>query len=90
MMHSEIMKSLETMLRSFQGREYTGAFHEQTRFLGDLSFSSIDVVILGEALESHFGRELPFGDLIRSVAEQGEQDMTVGMLAQFLETHLQR
>ena len=44
---------------------------EETRFFADLGLASIDAVVLSEAIQEHYGRPLPFNDLM---AEIGRTD----------------
>ena len=43
----------------------------ETRFFADLGLASIDAVVLGEAIQQHYGRPLPFGELM---ADLGRRD----------------
>ena len=81
----QIISELATLLANFNGREYSDVITEHTLFMGDLGFSSIDVVILGENLESHFGAEIPFGDFVNDLRARNALDVMVGDLAGFLE-----
>lgn len=89
------MKSTETIiadlagiLADFQGREYSGVIDGNTMILADLGFSSIDVVILGETLESHYGTSLPFGAFLAELGQRNVQDLNAGELAAFLQKHV--
>jgi len=53
--------------------------------MGELGFSSIDVVILGETLETHFAAEIEFGDFVNDLRARNAMDVMVGDLAGFLE-----
>lgn len=81
----QIVSELATVLASFNGRDYSEVITEHTLFMGDLGFSSIDVVILGETLESHFGTEISFGDFVNDLRRRNALDVMVGDLAGFLE-----
>jgi acyl carrier protein len=83
-----ITGDLAEILSNFQGREYSGTINQQTMFLQDLGFSSIDVVILGETLEGHYGVKLPFGNFISELAGQQKLDLNIGELALFLQKHI--
>jgi acyl carrier protein len=88
MTEQEILRDLEGILRDFEGREYSGAIGPQTRFFADLGCASIDAVVLGETLERHYGRPLPFGEFLADLGRRGAQDVTLGELAAFLAMHL--
>lgn len=85
----DILEDLAGILSNFQGREYSGKIDRDTRFLADLGFSSIDVVILGEALESHYQTKLPFGAFLSELGKNKVQDVNIGALADFLHQHIQ-
>ena len=58
-----ILDDLAVILGNFHGREYSGRIDADTMFFADLGLASIDAVVLGEMLETKYGRKLPFGDL---------------------------
>lgn len=79
-----IIEDLAGILSNFQGREFSGVIDSNTMFLADLGFSSIDVVILGETLETHYGTSLPFGAFLTELGQRDVQDLNIGELAAFL------
>ncbi|MBX6314735.1 MAG: acyl carrier protein [Isosphaeraceae bacterium] len=83
-----ILADLARLLANFQGREYSGPINAQTRFFADLGLASIDAVVLGEALQAHYGRPLPFGELMAELGRREDRDLTIGELAAFLARHL--
>jgi acyl carrier protein len=85
-----ILHDVEGLLRNFHGREYSGPIDRETRFFGDLGLASIDAVVLGESLESLYGRKLPFGDLMAALGARADRDLSIGELVDFLHTHLGR
>lgn len=80
----EIVAELATLLRDFEGRYYSDPIGPDTRFFGDLGFSSIDAVLLGEKIEALCGRSLPFHEHAAQLANSGATDLTVGEIAAFL------
>ena len=72
---SRILADLAGILRNFHGREYSGAIGPETRFFADLGLASIDAVVLGETLEAHYGRPLPFGDLMAELGSRADRDL---------------
>ncbi|CAN5632476.1 hypothetical protein BH23PLA1_BH23PLA1_13790 [soil metagenome] len=85
---TEILDDLTRILADFQGREYSGPMDARTRFFADLGLASIDAVVLGETLQSHYGRPLPFGELMASMGKRDDRDLPLGELAAFLAKHL--
>ncbi|SIN90033.1 acyl carrier protein [Singulisphaera sp. GP187] len=84
--------SIETdvakILSNFEGREYSDAIGPETRFFADLGLASIDAVVLGEKLQDHYGRPLPFGDLMAELGQRTDRDLRIGELIDFLSKHL--
>ena len=85
----EVFREIAGLLRNFEGREYSGEIGEHTRFFDDLGCASIDAVVLGEQLEQHFGRRLPFNELLTDLGQRGETDLEIGELARFVHRHLE-
>jgi acyl carrier protein len=85
---AEILADLAEILARFNGRDYSGAIGPETRFFADLGLASIDAVVLGETLQDHYGRPLPFGELLAELGGRTDRDMTVGEVADFLHRQL--
>ena len=84
----ETLRELASLLRDFEGREYSGEITRETLFFDDLGMTSIDAVILAEKLEAHFGRPFPFPDFVNRMRERESFDIAVGDLADFLSENL--
>lgn len=85
---SSIMKDVAGILRNFNGREFTDDIGPETLFFGDLGLASIDAVVLGETLEEHYGRKLPFHQFMAELGRRAQRDMPLGELVAFLHRHL--
>ncbi|HEV3120719.1 MAG TPA: acyl carrier protein [Isosphaeraceae bacterium] len=85
---AEILTVLAGILGNFHGREYSEVIGPDTRFFADLGLASIDAVVLGETLEHHYGRKLPFGDLMAELGRREDRDLRIGELADFLRQSL--
>ena len=86
----QVFDDLAGILRSFNGREYSGPITAHTRFFEDLGMMSIDAVVLAETLERHYGQTFPFPQLLAEWKERGAGDLEVGELAALLHRHLAR
>ena len=84
----EILADVVRILANFEGREYSGTIDRETRFFADLGLASIDAVVLGETLEAHYGRKLPFGELMADLGQRTDRDIKIGELADFLRRYL--
>jgi acyl carrier protein len=85
--YQQIMSDLAGILGHFHGREYGGQITPQTMFARDLGLASIDAVVLGETIELHYRRKLPFGQFLAELGRTGARDIEVGALAAFLCGH---
>jgi acyl carrier protein len=85
---SEILDDITEILSEQTGGSLAAAVSEETRFFADLGLASIDAVVLTETLQKHYGRSLPFHELIAEVGRRTERDLAIGELVAFLEAHL--
>lgn len=53
----------------------------------ELGFESLDAVILGVAIQEHFGRQMPFAELLAELGEQ-KRDLSVNELVDFVQQSL--
>ena len=84
----QIMYDLVDILGHFNGRDYGGQITTRTMFSRDLGMASIDAVVLGEVLEEHCRRKLPFNEFLAEVGRRAGRDVEVGELAEFLVKYL--
>jgi acyl carrier protein len=75
------------MRRTFPDRDHAGPVTPETRVFADLGLASIDLVVLGEKLEEHYGRRLPYGPFLAGLRNRGADDLTLGELVGFLQLH---
>jgi acyl carrier protein len=83
-----ILADVSHVLARFLGRDCDGGIDRGTRFFADLGLASIDAVVLGEALESHYGRPLPFAELMAELGSRADRDLPMGELVDFLRRNL--
>jgi len=88
MTKDQIMNDVASILRNFNGREYSGDIDSNTLFFGDLGLASIDAVVLGETLEEHYGRKLPFHLFMADLGRRAVRDISLGEFVAFLHQHL--
>jgi acyl carrier protein len=83
-----ILSDVAGILRNFNGREYSGDIGPETCFFADLGLASIDAVVLGETLEEHYGRKIPFHLFMADLGRRAVRDIKLGDLVAFLHQHL--
>jgi acyl carrier protein len=84
----QIMADLASMLGNFHGHEYSGAIGPRTMFFGELGLASIDAVVLGESIEEHYGRKIPYNEYMADLGRRAVRDIELGELVYFLHRHL--
>jgi acyl carrier protein len=85
---TEILDVVSTVLERDLGVQSSSAIDEHTRFFADLGLASIDAVVLGERLQEHYGRPLPFNELMAEIGRRTERDLSIGELVAFLAANL--
>lgn len=88
MTEAEVLDDVTRVLGEMQGCDFGGGLPPSTRFFADLGLASIDAVVLGESLERHYGRPLPYGELMAELGGRADRDITLGELAAFLRRSL--
>jgi|DewCreStandDraft_5_1066085.scaffolds.fasta_scaffold113806_2 acyl carrier protein len=81
---AEVLETLQDLAADW---EYSRPLTPATTFFGDLGFESLDLVVLGAALQRRYGR-LPFAEFLATLGQQGRQDITVGDLVAFIRQHV--
>jgi acyl carrier protein len=75
----------DVLRRAFPDRDFTGPADATTRLFGDLGLASIDLIVLAERLEQHYGRRLPFGSFLKGLRDRAADDVELGELVAFLQ-----
>ena len=66
-----------------------GGLGEQTRLFEDLNFESLDLVVLGAAVQEHFGRTFPFAEFFAEIGQRQQKDLSVREWVDFIYKHLE-
>lgn len=85
--YAEILADIVELMTTLAGDwEYDGEITEETGLLGELGFESLDLVVLGTAIQERYGR-LPFAELLADLGQREVPDITVGELVAFVDQH---
>lgn len=85
----QIMSDVLSLLRKLADDwEYTGEITPQTRFFADMGLGSLDVVVLGTAVQEHYKQVFPFAELFARVGRRAMPDIPVGEWVDFIHQHL--
>jgi acyl carrier protein len=85
---ADALSDIAAILAETLGVPPSTAIDEDTRFFADLGLASIDAVVLSEAIQAHYGRTLPFNELMAEIGRRPQRDMTIGELVDFITKHL--
>jgi acyl carrier protein len=85
---TEILDNVSAVLERDLGVQSSSPITLQTRFFADLGLASIDAVVLTERLQEHYGRTLPFNELMAEIGRRTERDLSIGELVDFLASKL--
>jgi acyl carrier protein len=86
----QIMEDVLGLLRKLADDwEYAGEITPQTRFFADMGLTSLDVVVLGTAVQEHYGQIFPFVQLFFHVGQRALPDIPVGEWVDFIHQHLE-
>jgi acyl carrier protein len=85
---ASLLAELRGLLRDALGVDPVQPIAPETRFFADLGLASIDAVVLGEAIQGHYGRPVPFDRLMADLGSRQERDLSIGELIEFLKLHL--
>lgn len=78
---------LATLERVGEDWEYSGALTPETTLLQDLGLESIDVVVLGEFLEEHYGQTFPFTEYYTELAQKNQSDIRIKDIVDLIYDH---
>jgi acyl carrier protein len=85
----EILTDVKLLLRRLADDwEYGGDITQDTYLLADMGFESLDVVVLGTAVQERYGQVLPFPELFAEIGQRELRDISVGEWVDFIHQHL--
>jgi len=82
---TDVLNLLNQLARDW---EYSGEITPDTWLFADLGFESIDAVILASFVQKHYGRSLPYPQLLADLGHREVKDLRIGELVGFIHQHL--
>lgn len=85
----QVMAQVTELVSELAGDwDYEGEVGPTTRFLGDLGMESLDLVVLGTALQGRYGM-VPFSEFLAAMGRRPieERDVTIAELVEFVSRH---
>ena len=68
--------------------DFADEISEDTQLFGNMNWRSVDFVVLANDIQDHYGRALPFAELLQEFATGRRTDLSVGELGAFVHRHL--
>jgi acyl carrier protein len=90
--HPQVLADVLDLMTQLAGDwEYGGDITPETRLLADLGLESLDLVVLGTAIQERYGR-LPFSEYLAEIGQRpvADRDVLVGELVEFVCRHSSR
>lgn len=85
----DILANLAEVVRNtFPDRDFPEPVTPDMQVFADLGLASIELVVLAERLDAHFGCRLPFGTFLKGLRDRGAMDIAMGELVAFLQKHV--
>ena len=85
----EIVADVIALLRQLADDwDYSGEITEATYLGADMGFESLDIVVLGTAIQEHYGQVMPFTDFFAEIGQREQRDIAISEWVDFVHTHL--
>jgi len=85
----EILVDVVMLLRRLADDwEYSDEITEDTYLLADMGLASLDVVIVANAMQEHYGQIFPFPEFYAEIGQREPPDVSVGEWVDFIYENL--
>ena len=68
--------------------DYSRTVGPETLLVSDLGFESLDLVVLGTALQEHYGTQMPFAEFLAEIGQRPSRDVSVSEMVDFVNRSL--
>lgn len=79
-----VLNKLSELCRDW---DYSNPVSPSSLLFKELGLESLDAVVLGTNIQEHFGRPLPFAELLAEIGRL-QRDLSIAELAEFVDKHL--
>jgi acyl carrier protein len=88
---AQVLEDMLELLRMVaRDWEFETPLDANTRLLADLAFESLELVVLGTAVQERFGQTFPLTEFFAEIGQRDVRDLTVGEWVDFIYRHLQQ
>jgi acyl carrier protein len=82
-----VLQKLQELSQDWDNPASPADVSQASLLFSELGFESLDAVVLGVAIQEHFGCPLPFAELLAELGER-RRDLSIGELIDFVYLHL--
>ncbi len=79
-----LLKTLEDLSRDW---DYSREVGPDSLLFSELGLESLDVVVLGTAIQEYYRKQMPFAELLSEIGQQ-QRDLSITELVDFVDRHL--
>ena len=79
---------LETIGELSQDWDYSRPVGPESLLFSELGLESLDVVVLGTAIQEHYKRLMPFAELLSEIGQRDRKDLSIKELVDFIAAHI--
>ena len=79
---------LRTLGDLSQDWDYSRPVGPESLLFSELGLESLDVVVLGTAIQEHYQRLMPFAELLGEIGQRDRKDLSISELVDFVFTHM--
>lgn len=80
-----ILKTIEELSQDWDFSKEVGP---ESLLFAELGLESLDVVVLGTAIQEHYRFQMPLAELLADVGQREKRDLSIGELVDFVDLHL--
>lgn len=80
-----IVRTIEDLAQDW---DYSREVGPQSLLFTELGMESLDVVVLGTAIQEHYQFQMPFAELLAEVGQRANHDLSISELVDFVDLHL--
>ena len=80
-----ILQILESLSQDW---DYSTAVGPDTLMVSELGFESLDLVVLGTAVQEHYQVQMPFAEFLALIGQREQKDVSVAELVDFVSRNL--
>jgi len=79
-----VLHTIEDLARDW---DYSLPVGPESLLFSELGLESLDVVVLGTAIQEHYRKLMPFAEFLAEIGQRGRNDLSIAELVDFVHAH---